>query len=101
MTTLYPQGRAVTPEQKRAVIERVYTAWCAQPEQRLGQFIDNACDLADGPRTRIAEDQWLATACELYAKRPRVCGRCHKPDARDGARLCEACFLEEVKGSGR
>jgi hypothetical protein len=34
-------GRALTPEQKRAIIERVLAAWEAHPQQRLGQFIGN------------------------------------------------------------
>ncbi len=35
-------GRAVTPGQKRAVIERLYAAWLHQPQQRLGQLLQNA-----------------------------------------------------------
>ena len=33
--------RAATDEQKRAVIERLYTLWCAHPELRLGQLLGN------------------------------------------------------------
>lgn len=33
--------RAATEEQKRAVVERVYTLWCAHPELRLGQLLGN------------------------------------------------------------
>ena len=33
--------RAATDEQKRAVIEQVYTLWCAHPELRLGQLLAN------------------------------------------------------------
>ena len=33
--------RATTDEQKRAVIERLYTVWCAHPELRLGQLLGN------------------------------------------------------------
>jgi len=33
--------RAATDEQKRVVIERVYTLWCAHPELRLGQLFSN------------------------------------------------------------
>ncbi len=33
--------RAATDEQKRVVIERVYTLWCAHPELRLGQLLSN------------------------------------------------------------
>ena len=41
-------GRAETPEQKRAVIERLYAAWLKVPTLRLGQFIygsTNECDI--------------------------------------------------------
>jgi hypothetical protein len=34
-------GRAHTPEQKRAIIERVLATWEAHPQQRLGQLIGN------------------------------------------------------------
>jgi hypothetical protein len=34
-------GRALTPEQKRAIIERVLVAWEANPQLRLGQLIVN------------------------------------------------------------
>jgi len=33
--------RAATDEQKRVVIERLYTLWCAHPELRLGQLLSN------------------------------------------------------------
>lgn len=36
------KGRAITPEQKREVIERIYNAWLKAPQQRLGQLISNA-----------------------------------------------------------
>ena len=35
------RDRAVTDEQKRFVIERVYMLWCAHPELRLGQLLGN------------------------------------------------------------
>lgn len=34
-------GRALTPEQKRAIIERVLVAWERQPQLRLGQLVNN------------------------------------------------------------
>ena len=34
-------GRATTPELKREVIERLYKAWLAEPDLRLGQLICN------------------------------------------------------------
>jgi hypothetical protein len=34
-------GRALTPEQKRAIIERVLVAWERRPQLRLGQLVNN------------------------------------------------------------
>lgn len=39
---LVMNNRASTPEQKREVIERLYAAWCEQPDMRLGQLIQNS-----------------------------------------------------------
>jgi len=33
--------RAATDEEKRIVLEQVYTLWCAHPELRLGQLLHN------------------------------------------------------------
>ena len=33
--------RATTHEQKRELIEQVYALWCAHPELRLGQLLNN------------------------------------------------------------
>ncbi len=33
--------RAVTPEEKKAVIDRLHRAWLANPQLRLGQLIAN------------------------------------------------------------
>jgi len=35
-------ARAHSPEQKRAVIERLYEAWLREPELRFGQLLFNA-----------------------------------------------------------
>ncbi len=35
-------GRALTPDQKRAIIERVLIAWERSPQLRLGQLVSNA-----------------------------------------------------------
>lgn len=65
-------GRPVTPDQKRAIVERVLVAWQRVPFQRLGQLIDNAmrgpdgaqpCDLSD------VEDDDLAELVEAFAAR--------------------------------
>ena len=34
-------GRAETDQQKRAIIERLFVAWCSAPSLRLGQLIEN------------------------------------------------------------
>jgi len=66
-----PDGRAVTPEQKREVIERVYAAWLAAPQQRLGQFIKNAVGTL-GPEFMFSvEDDAIAAACERFVKTSR------------------------------
>lgn len=36
-----PKGRASTPGEKRKVIEVLYSLWCACPDQRLGQVLEN------------------------------------------------------------
>jgi hypothetical protein len=60
-----PTGRALTPAEKRAVIERIHAAWIAVPHQRLGQLIANAC------RDKFifyTKDTTLAELCEAFAK---------------------------------
>lgn len=36
------ERRAETPEEKRAIIERLYTMWLRHPQLRLGQLIANS-----------------------------------------------------------
>jgi hypothetical protein len=36
------KGRAHTPEQKRAIVERLYTLWLTCPALRLGQLLECA-----------------------------------------------------------
>lgn len=60
-------GRAHKPEQKRAIIERLYAAWLAKPDLRLGQLIANAthqCTGQDDPF--YIEDERLIEALEVY-----------------------------------
>jgi hypothetical protein len=52
-------GRALTPEQKRAVIERVLAAWEANPQQRLGQLFVNTVHRAVGNFTKEEQVQRL------------------------------------------
>jgi hypothetical protein len=54
-------GRAETPEEKQAVCNRLCTAWCASPSERLGQFIENRVDLT---RLFYLEDQKLIAQLE-------------------------------------
>jgi hypothetical protein len=56
--------RAVTPEQKRAVVERLYAAWLKVPNLRLGQLIANA---VDGGEIFYVPDGGLADDVESYA----------------------------------
>jgi hypothetical protein len=56
-------GRALTPEQKRAVIERILHAWEQAPALRLGQLVVNAADRA-GRDVFYVEDEALADMCE-------------------------------------
>lgn len=60
-----PMGRAVTPSDKRAVIERIHAAWVAMPYQRLGQLIENACR---DKSIFYTEDMTLAELCEAFVK---------------------------------
>lgn len=51
------KGRAVTPEQKREVIERILEAWIRlHPHERLGQMLHNACS-SDGDFFYIEDDR--------------------------------------------
>jgi hypothetical protein len=67
-----PKGRAETPEQKRAIVERLYAAWLARPHQRLGQLVDNAVHTQLRTRTKYVfqfdvEDETLVEAVEKFA----------------------------------
>lgn len=57
-------GRAQTPGEKRAVVERLYAAWLAAPELRLGQLITNALLPGSGSATAAL---YYATDTELGA----------------------------------
>ena len=61
-------GRALTPEAKRAVVERILRAWLAKPALRLGQLLYHAMVKHD-PRceVRAAEDEVLTSAVEAFA----------------------------------
>ena len=64
-------GRALTPEAKRAVVERILRAWLAKPDLRLGQMIEAARDRY-APLTDLfhLEDEALAEAVEHLSPPP-------------------------------
>lgn len=64
------EGRATTPEQKRAVIERIYFAWLDHPELRLGQLIINS--IHPGlrcPDVFYIEDETLAASVAVFSSK--------------------------------
>jgi len=65
-------GRAVTPEQKRAILERIFEAWGKSPQQRLGQLISNSIhghQEDDTASLYFVEDEILATWAEEFVSR--------------------------------
>lgn len=60
-------GRAVTPEAKRAIVERLLAAWLRMPELRFGQMLTAAADRAERD-TFYIEDEALCEAVEALAK---------------------------------
>jgi hypothetical protein len=79
------QGRALTPKDKKAVLDLIYKAWLMLPELRLGQLIDGA--LSTRPTTEplpdffYIEDEALANRVEEYATE-RTVGSILGPSAR-------------------
>jgi hypothetical protein len=67
MTHTIP-GRAHTPEQKRAIIERFYEAWLAVPNWRLPQLIYNA---TGGKDIFYVEDEPFMAEIEQISERWR------------------------------
>ena len=59
------EKRALTPAQKKEVINRLYVAWLSDPDLRLGQLIVNAL-----PENRMfyIEDFELVESLESYNK---------------------------------
>ena len=53
--------RAMTDEQKRVVIERLYLLWCTHPEVRLGQLLGNV-----SPDLYFTEDVPLMDSLEHF-----------------------------------
>jgi hypothetical protein len=66
----YLKGRrAFSPEEKRALIERVLTAWLQSPHERLSQFIANAHRSGRLAQCQLfyVEDDEFAKMLEEYA----------------------------------
>jgi hypothetical protein len=57
-------GRAITDEQKRAILDRVYAVWCKCHTQRLGQLLENATR-GRPPVLFYREDEELVTCLEI------------------------------------
>jgi hypothetical protein len=62
------RGRAETPGEKRAIIERLYAAWLIMPDLRLGQLLENAVpgSPALGSALYYCEDFELVDRLEKY-----------------------------------
>lgn len=63
------EKRAVTDEMKREVVEQLYLAWVANPEQRLGQLIVNVSEFFFLPNIFNVEDLELAKGLDAYLKK--------------------------------
>jgi hypothetical protein len=59
-------GRAVTPEQQRAVVDRLLAAWLRMPDLRFGQLVSAAADRAEHDAFYI-RDEALCEAVEALA----------------------------------
>lgn len=68
---LAKRGRAITPEAKRDVSERILKAWLAMPDMRFGQFIENVVRFCAEAGAFYVEDAELARACEAFIARPK------------------------------
>lgn len=61
--------RASTPEQKRAIIERLYALWLRNPGLRLGQLFEDA---AASHLFYYIEDEALLDLLEAWAREKKV-----------------------------
>lgn len=103
--------RAVTDEQKRAVIERLLAAWCRMPALRLGQMLDSALMREQpGPDLFYVEDEDIARKAELLAEsvsnggildaEPREVAR-HIPNARAYVKRADGTYRLETDAEFR
>jgi len=68
------RDRALTPEQKKATLDRIYQAWLQAPQQRLGQLISNSVKVhnqEDGSSLYFVEDSVLASWAEDFVEEYR------------------------------
>lgn len=56
-------NRARTPEEKKAILQRLYKVWLTYPHLRLGQLLHNIVD-GTGQALFYIEDEPLIKACE-------------------------------------
>lgn len=63
------KGRALTPNEKRQVIERLYAVWLAMPTLRLGQLVMGVAHTVGRSDPFYVEDRALVEAAEDFAKR--------------------------------
>jgi hypothetical protein len=65
-----PSGRALTPAQKRALIERLLVAWQHAPYLRLGQLLELGID----DLQNVEDDELVAAAERAAAMIPSTSG---------------------------
>ncbi len=64
--------RAYSPEEKREICDRLYTAWCQTPHQRFGQLLMNVLRSTLLGRSLFnIEDCTLAEGIEKWVKETR------------------------------
>lgn len=96
-----PKGRALSPEQKDAILGIIGEAWKAAPEMRLGQLVDVVCRQVYAPGMEgfsaaafasnglfHAEDMDLAYAIWLHTSKQltRLLGEVHPDSGKDEQR---------------
>ena len=66
----YPEGRAITPEQKRRIVEQILAVWTKPPMNhlRLGQLIVAATRADSTQRIFSIEDEALLQSVEDLGK---------------------------------
>lgn len=70
MTDPTPPGRALTPVQKRELVERLLVAWQQAPYLRLGQLLNLGVD----DLQNIEDDDLVAAAERAAARIPSTSG---------------------------